>query len=56
MLHAYDHFIDVFVLDDGFTMRIGGDSAGALYEIGVSHPPSGPVIVHAMPARSKFLR
>lgn len=56
MLHAYDHFIDVFVLDDGFTMRIGGDSAGALYEIGVSYQSSGPVIVHAMPARSKFLR
>ena len=56
MLHAYDHFIDVFELDDGLTMRIGGDPAGALYEIGVSYQSIGPINVHSMPARPKYLR
>ena len=39
------------------TMVIGADTAARLIEVGVvesSHEP-GLVIVHAMPARSKFL-
>lgn len=43
-------------MDDGLTMLIGPDHAGNLYEIGVVESVDGPVIVHAMPARPKFLR
>lgn len=56
IVHAYDHPIRVFALDDGFTMLIGPSSAGALIEIGVVESVTGPVIVHAMRARPKFLR
>ncbi len=56
MLHAYANPIRVFDLDNGFTMLIGGDVAGSLHEIGVVEAATGSVIVHAMPARDKFLR
>jgi hypothetical protein len=36
-------------------MLIGADQAGNLYEIGVVSSAEGPVIVHAMPARHKYL-
>ena len=35
---------------------IGPDLAGNLFEIGVVSSEEGPVIVHAMPAREKYLR
>jgi hypothetical protein len=40
------------------TMLIGADAAGRLLEVGVveSRDEPGLVIVHAMPARQKFLR
>lgn len=41
MLHAFNHPIFVDDLDDGFVMFVGAD---------------GPIIVHAMPARPKYLR
>ncbi|MDQ1428601.1 MAG: hypothetical protein QOK39_2077 [Acidimicrobiaceae bacterium] len=37
-------------------MLIGPDHAGNLYEIGVFDSEEGPVIVHAMPARARYLR
>lgn len=37
------------------TMLIGGSTSGALLEIGVVEGADGSVIVHAMPAREKFL-
>lgn len=54
--HAFDHPIKAEPLDEGLTMLIGPDPAGNLYEIGVVSSDEGPVIVHAMPARDKYLR
>lgn len=56
MLHTYANPIRVFELDEGFTMLIGGGVTGALREVGVVDAAIGDVIVHAMPAREKFLR
>lgn len=56
ILHAFANPIRVEDLDEGLTMLIGPDSAGNLYEIGVVEATDGPVIVHAMPARPKYLR
>ena len=56
MLHAYDHPIHVFDLDDGFTLIIGPARNANLLEVGVVDGDIAPVIVHAMPARDKFLR
>lgn len=56
IVHAYDHPVRVFDLDDGFTMLIGGNPAGDLLEVGVVQSLTGPVVVHAMRARTKYLR
>ena len=56
MLHAFSNPILSEDLDDGLTMLIGPDSAGNLFEIGVVDSADGPIIVHAMSARSKYLR
>ena len=56
MLHALDHPIRVFDLDDGFTMVVGADRTGRLLEVGVVEGDYALVVVHAMPAREKFLR
>ena len=56
MIHAFHHPILVDDLDDGFTMFIGGDQAGNLLEVGVIDSDDGPIIVHAIAARAKYLR
>ena len=55
MLHAYRNPSRVFDLDD-LVMLIGADTAGRLLEIGLVRAEGVEFIVHAMPARSKFLR
>ncbi len=45
MLHAYRHPIRVF----------GADTAGRMLEVGVAESEGIEFIVHAMPARAKFL-
>jgi hypothetical protein len=55
IIHAYHHPIRVLVLDD-LTMLIGPDLAGRLLEIGISTREGIDFIVHAMPARPKFVR
>ena len=55
MLHAYRHPIRVFDLD-GLTMLVGADISGRLLEVGVAVGEGIEFIVHAMPAREKFLR
>lgn len=42
--------------DDGFSMVIGPDPAGNELEVGVVDTMAGPVIVHCMRARPKYLR
>lgn len=56
VLHAYDHPIRVFDLDDGFTILIGATAAGALIEVGAVESVTGPVIVHATRARTTFVK
>jgi hypothetical protein len=55
MLHAYQHPIRVFE-GNGLVMLIGVDQAGRLLEIGVASAEGIDFIVHAMPARPRFLR
>jgi len=55
MLHAYRYPIRVFDRED-LTMLIGPDRAGRMLEIGVATAEGVDFIVHAMQARSKFLR
>lgn len=52
MVHAASHAIRVHDLGDGFTMLVGPGQDAQLLEVGIS---SGGLIVHAMPARTKFL-
>ena len=49
--------VRTFLVGEDMTMVIGADGAGRLIEVGVveSRDEPGLVIVHAMPARSKFL-
>lgn len=55
MLHAYRNPIRVFEFDD-LTILIGPDAAGRLLEVGSATAEGIEFIVHAMPARQKFLR
>jgi hypothetical protein len=56
ILHAFNNPIRIELLDEDMTMLIGPDHGGDLFEIGVVTSNDGPVIVHATPARSKYLR
>ncbi len=55
MLHAYRNPVRVYQFDD-LTMLIGADEAGRMLEIGTATAEGIELIVHAMPAREKFLR
>ena len=55
MIHAYHHPIRVLHLDD-LTMLLGPDRSARVLEIGVSNREGIDFVVHAMPARPKFLR
>jgi hypothetical protein len=55
MLHAYRNPIRVWPLDEDMTVFVGPDRAGRLLEVGVVDSDVGPAIVHAMPARPRFL-
>ena len=54
IMHAYRNPIRVFEFDD-LIMLIGSDRAARMLEIGVAHAEGIDFIVHAMPARPKFL-
>lgn len=57
ILHAYRHPIRIIDLpDDDLTMLIGPDHAARLLEVGVSTAEGIEFVIHAMPARNKFLR
>ena len=55
ILHAYQNPIRVWRLDD-LVMLIGPDRAARLLEVGLSSAEGIEFIVHAMPARPKFIR
>ncbi len=54
--HAFDHPMRIEGLDDELFMVIGPDATGRLLEIGIVGGLDGPVVVHAMDARAKYLR
>lgn len=56
MIHTFDNPIFVDGLDEGFTMFVGADPTTNLLEIGVVDTSDGPIIVHAISARPKYLR
>ncbi len=56
MLHAFNNPILTEDLDDGFTMLIGPSETANLLEIEIIESPDGPIIIHTMPARRKYLR
>jgi hypothetical protein len=55
ILHAFNNAILAEDLDESFTMFIGPDRAGTLRGRSVGSA-DGPVVIHAMPARPKYLR
>ena len=55
ILHAYHQPIRVLQPDD-LTMLIGSSRTGQFLEIGVSTADGIDFIIHAMPARAKFIR
>ena len=54
MLHAYRNPVRVFEVDD-LTMLIGPDQSANLLEVGVAHADGIDFIIHAMPARPRFM-
>jgi hypothetical protein len=56
VLHAFNNPVRYEDLDDGFVMIIGPTRSAHLVELGVLDTDHGPVIVHAMTARRKYLR
>lgn len=56
ILHAFNNPVLVEDLDERMTMFIRPDRAGNLYELGVVGTDEGPIVVHAMKARPKYVR
>ena len=56
ILHAYRNPMRIWDLGDGFTMMIGSNRSALVLEVGYVQGDTAVVIVHAMPARDKFLR
>lgn len=57
MLNALRHHWRAFATDDdAVTLFIGPDLTGRPLEVGVVVNDDGTAIIHAMPARQKFLR
>ena len=57
MMHAFKHHWRAFETDDpAVTMFIGPAASGAPLEVGVVSDEEGLAIIHAMPARNKFLK
>ena len=57
ILHAYRNpirWIDLH--EDEITMFVGPDHSGRLLEIGVADGDGIEFVIHAMPARDKYLR
>ena len=56
IIHAYRNPVRVWDLGDGFTMIVGPNQAAIFLEVGYIQGEQVHVVVHAMPAREKFLR
>lgn len=57
MIHAYRHHWKAFATaDDGITMYVGPGLTAQPLEVAVINDDEGLAIIHAMPAREKFLK
>jgi hypothetical protein len=56
MRHALRNPLMVHELEEGLTMFVGPARDGTPLEVGVADSDAGPVIVHAMRARPRYLR
>lgn len=56
ILHAYRNPVRIWDLGDGFTMMLGPTRAALILEVGYVEGETAIVVVHAMPAREKYLR
>ena len=57
MRHAFKHHWRAFDTDDpDVTMFVGPSTTGVPLEVGVVVDEDGVAIIHAMPARPKFLK
>ena len=56
ILHAHRNPLRIWDLGEGFTMMIGPNRAALILEVGYVEGDVAMVIVHAMPARDKYLR
>jgi hypothetical protein len=56
MRHALRNPLLVEDHDDGLTMFVGPARDGTPLEVGVADSDAGPIIVHAMRARPRYLR
>ncbi len=54
MMHAYRNSFRIFAVGE-VTMLVGDDGSGRILEIGVLRTDEGDLIIHAMPARRKYL-
>lgn len=54
-LHAFRNPIPIWDMEEGFHMILGVDQSAFLLEVGYVETDEAPVIVHAMPARRKFI-
>ncbi len=56
ILRAFNNPMRYQDLDEGFVLVVGPTRSAQLAELGFIDTEEGPVIVHAMPARRKYLR
>lgn len=54
--HAYRNPVRIWDLGEGFTMIVGPNQATLFLEVGYVDGEYADVIIHAMPARERFLR
>jgi len=54
-VHAYRNAIIRWTFDEEFEMVVGADTAGRVLEIGLVRGDGALLLIHAMPARAKYL-
>jgi hypothetical protein len=56
MHHAIENVMTTWPLDEGVVLYVGPARNLAMLEVGVRDPDSAdPLIIHAMPARARYL-
>jgi hypothetical protein len=55
-IHAYRNAIVRWTFDEEFEMVVGADTSGRMLEVGLVRRDGALLLIHAMPARAKYLR